>query len=463
MDEKPSASDHADHEHESDHGHDHDDHGHDNGDHHEEHGHDDHDHHEHDSHEHEDHGDVRRRGGFIITGLTGGHGVFHWFSQSFNGITPVVQTYFGLSGAEIGGIHSAREIASGIVTLPGGVIADALRRYWGLILALCMAGFGLGWLIIGLAPAYPVLIAGMVVVGIASSLWHLPAMASLSHHFSHRRGAALSFHGVGGQVGDALAPPVTGFLLGFMAWKELISIYAAIPLFLAFLVYWSFRHIGRDSQDQEARPGRGEQWQTTKAVLRNPVLWLVSFVGGVRAMAFLALFAILPLTLRDLGMSVFVWNLHLGLLMGVGILSTPVVGYLSDRYGRKQLLIPGMIFLGIMSFALSSTVAAENSGLILTLVVALLGLFLFGDQPILTALALDVAGGGVATTVLGILSFARFIMAAGAPWAGGYIYDTWGADITFLCVAILFIIGAVVLFLVRAPTTDRVAVTGHDH
>lgn len=417
--------------------------------------------HDHDHHGHEDdrHTDIRRRGGFIITGLTSGHGVFHWFSQSFIALLPEVQAAFALSAVGVGGITATREFVSGIVTLPGGVIADALRRYWGLILALCMAVFGLGWLIIGFSPNYPVLLFGMGVIAVAASLWHLPAMASLSHHFSHRRGAALSFHGVGGQVGDALAPPVTGLLLGFMAWQEIISIYAVLPLFLAFLVYWSFRHIGRDSLGRDVATTRSEQWQTTKLVLRNPVLWLVAFVGGVRGMAFLALTTFMPIFLNDLGMTPLVRNLHLGLLMAVGIVSTPIVGYLSDRFGRKVLLVPGLFFLAVLSFFLG----ASTSGVLLIVIIALMGTFLFGDQPVLTALALDVAGENVATTVLGVLSFARFLFAASSPLIAGAIYDSRGAGATFIYVAVLFAIAGVVLVFVPVPKTDRQAVTGHHH
>jgi sugar phosphate permease len=244
-----------------------------------------------------------------------------------------------------------------------------------------------------------------------------------------------------------------------MAWKDIISIYAALPIFLAFLVYWSFRYIGTDSQGQNVSPSRNEQWQSTKVVMQNRVLWMVAFVGGVRGMAFLALFTFLPLFLRDLGMSPFVWNLHLGLLMGVGIVSTPIVGYLSDRLGRKKVLIPGMLFLSILAFFLSST----SGGIMLILIIALLGTFLFGDQPVLTALALDVAGEGVATTVLGVLSFARFLFAAPSPIIAGAIYDSRGAGDTFLYVAALFVIGAVVLLFVPVPKTDFSAASGHHH
>ena len=419
---------------------------------------DDHHQHDHDhehapNHDHAPHDDhshgIRGRGGFIISGLTGGHGVFHWFTQSFIAMLPEVQAAYGLSGVAVGGITSVREVVSGVVTLPGGIIADALRKYWGLVLALCMAVFGIGWLIVGFAPNYPLLLFGMAVVALAASIWHLPAMASLSHHFSHRKGAALSFHGVGGQIGDVLAPPVTGFLLGFMVWHNIIGIYAALPIFLAFIVYWSFKNIGRAGADDSG--GRGGQMDATKRALRNPILWIVAFVGGIRGMAFIALITFFVIFLSDLGMSPLVRNLHFGALMAVGIVSTPVVGYLSDRFGRKIVLVPGLLLLAVLAFLLGMS----TQGILLIVIIVLMGTFLFGDQPILTALALDVVGDEVPTTVLGILSLERFLLSAISPILAGWLYQTQGPQYTFGYVAALFLLGALILLFTPLPRPMR--------
>ena len=417
------------------------------------------------SHEHEDgnghHAQgIRGRGGFIISGLTGGHGVFHWFTQSFIVILPEVRDAFALSGVAVGGITSVREVVSGIVTLPGGVIADSLRRHWGLVLALCMAVFGVGWLIIGVAPSYPVLLFGMAVVALAASIWHLPAMASLSHHFSHRKGAALSFHGVGGQIGDVIAPPVTVLLLGILTWQGIISIYAAVPIFLAFLVYWAFKDIGRAGEDDSE--GRGGQREATKRALRNPILWIVAFVGGIRGMAFIALITFFPLFLDDIGLSPRARGFHFGALLLVGIVSTPVVGYLSDRLGRKIVLVPGLILLTVMAFFLGMS----EAGILLIVIIVLMGTFLYGDQPILTALALDVVGDEVPTTVLGILSLERFLLSAASPFIAGWLYDNGftfggidlsGPEATFTYVAVLFLIGALILLFTPLPRPSHSA------
>ena len=60
------------------------------------------DHHNHDS-DHHEHiqndgpSGIRGRGNFIIAGLTSGHGVFHWFLQSFIVLLPEVESTFNLS------------------------------------------------------------------------------------------------------------------------------------------------------------------------------------------------------------------------------------------------------------------------------------------------------------------------------------------------------------------------------
>ncbi len=168
--------------------------------------------------------DIRLTGRFMITGLAVGHSVFHWVMQSFVVVLPEIQAAFGLSAVGVGGILTSRELASGIIRLPGGVVADVLRRHWGLLLAACIFLAGLGSLAIGVSPVYPLLLAGMALVAMAHSIWHLPASASLSYHFPERRGLALAFHGVGGSVGDVAGPLATGALLMVLGWKGIFSL-----------------------------------------------------------------------------------------------------------------------------------------------------------------------------------------------------------------------------------------------
>ncbi|PKB78926.1 MAG: MFS transporter [SAR202 cluster bacterium Io17-Chloro-G9] len=393
---------------------------------------------------HHQHG-VRRTGPFILGGITSGHGVFHWFTQSFLVMLPEVRETFALAEWQVGSITSVREIASGLVALPGGVATDLLRRHWGLVLACCMAAFGIGWLLMGLAPVFFVLLVGMGVVAVAASLWHLPGVAALSHHFSHRRGSALSFHGVGGQIGDAAAPVVTGLLLAVLTWQQILEIYAAVPIFLTFLVFWAFRDIGKigDGED-DTKPNLTSQLDQTTMLFRQPRIWGIVLVAGLRGMAFISFLTFLPLYLNDeAGLGTVSRGLHMSLLVLVGIISTPVMGYLSDRLGRKQVLIPGMIWLAV----LTALMAPFGHGVLLVVLLGLLGTFVFSDQPILTAAALDIVGEGPAATTLGVLSFSRFGMAAASPLIGGFLYGV-APYLTFYYIAGLFALATVILLVV---------------
>jgi len=387
--------------------------------------------------------DFRRSGPFILSSLAGGHSLFHWFLQSFIVVLPEVQAAFHLSGAGVGAILTARELASGLVTLPGGVIADLLQRHWGILLAGCVGVFSLAALLIGLSPVYPLLVVGMGVVAICHSLWHLPASASLSLHFPERRGMALSFHGVGGSVGDVAGPVVTGALLAVLSWREILSVYAAVPFFLAFLALWSFKNVAGTGREEIAAPEFQARITMTKELLRNRVLWGLTVVRGLRGMALVAILTVLPLYLgNDLELGTFNRGFHIGLLIAIGLLAKPFAGYVSDRWGRKQVLVPGLIW----SSAITLLMVPFGDGIALTALILLLGLFLYPDQPILTAAALEIAGRNVATTALGVVSFGGFMMAATSPVIAGVLYETWGIAATLYYVAALFALAAVLFF-----------------
>ena len=404
---------------------------------------------------------IRRTAPFILSALSGGHGIFHWFSQSFFVMLPAVVATFGLSGVQVGAISTTREVVSGVIALPGGVVTDMLRRHWGLVLAGCMALFGVGWLIMGISPVYPVLLVGMGVVAMAASMWHLPATAALSHQFAHRRGSALSFHGVGGNIGDVLGPALTGGLLLVLSWRGILSIYAVVPLLLTFVVFWAFRDIGRTGPQATAAPGFNEQMgQTWLSFKAHPRLWGIMTVAGLRGMAHVAFLPFLALYLgleTQLGLSKPSLGLHFALLVGVGIVSTPVMGYLSDRVGRKAVLIPGMLGLAV----LTALLVPFGEGIGLIVVIALLGVFLFSDQPILTAGALDTIGEGVVASTLGVFSFSRFALAAASPLIAGYLFDSNGIESTFLYIAVLYVVATVVLLMVPMAPPRHSAGDGH--
>ena len=388
--------------------------------------------------------DLRLTARVMVSALATGHVAFHWIIQSFVVVLPEIQHTFGLNGVGVGGILTMRELASGLVTLPGGVVVDLLRKWWGWLLAICVGASGLGSLLMGVSPVYPLLLAGVAVVAVSHSLWHLPASASLSHHFPGRRGVMLSFHGVGGSIGDVAGPLITGALLLVMGWRGILSIYAVAPFFMAFMAVWAFKNIGDVAEGETKTAGLAQRVEMTKALMRSPLLWGLTLVRGLRSMALVALVTLLPLYLgNDLELSPFNRGFHIGMLIAVGLVAKPVAGLMSDKLGRKQVLVPGLVW----SCAFALLMIAFGDGVGLTITIALLGLFLYPDQPILTAALFDVVGRDVATTGLGVVAFASFLMAATSPLIAGAIYETAGFQAGLYYIAGLFALAAVVFAL----------------
>ena len=388
---------------------------------------------------------------YMMPGLATGHATFHWILQSFAVALPEIQMFFGLNAVGAAGVMSARDLASGIIALPGGVVVDIVRRHWGLLLAGCLGLAALGSLLMGVSPVYWLLLIGIGVVAISHSVWHLPASASLSYHFAERRGTALAVHGVGGSVGDVVGPLATGALLAFLGWKELLSIYAIAPFFLGFMAVWAFRHIGRVDTGSGAPadpPTMARRLELTRQLLRSPVLYGLTFVRGLRSMCLISLVTVLPLYLgNELDMNPAWRGFHIALLIVVGLVAKSGAGYLSDRFGRKQVLVPGLLWSCLVTLAL----VPFNDGIALTVAIALLGLFLYPDQPILTAAVFDVVGREVASTGLGVVACIAFLMGAASALVAGAIYQVLGFAETMYYVAALFALAAVVFALLPLP------------
>ena len=386
--------------------------------------------------------DLRLTARVMVSALAVGHVGFHWILQSFVVVVPEIQQTFGLNGVGVGGIQAVRELTSGLITLPGGVVVGMLRKWWAWLLAICVGASGLGSLLMGVSPVYPLLLFGVAVVSVSHSLWHLPAAASISHHFASRRGAMLSFHGVGGSVGDVAGPLITGVLLLVMGWRGILSIYAVGPIFMAFIAVWVFKGIGGVKGEDVNTTGLTERLAMTKNLVKNPLLRGLTIVRGLRSMALAAIVTLLALYLgNDLDLGVLNRGFHISLLIAVGLLAKPIAGTVSDKLGRKQVLVPGLVW----SCAVALLMVAFDDGVSLTVTIVLLGMFLYPDQPILTAALFDVLDREEATIGLGVVSFASFLMAAVSPLIAGAIYEISGFQAGLYYVAGLFALAALVL------------------
>src|SRR5438128_7008703 len=153
-------------------------------------------------------------------------------------------------------------VAGAIANIPGGILVDTVGRK-GVLMALSLFWVGFPYLLMGFTPGvapsgtgsntYPMLLACVALVGFGNSLWHPTAIPTLARRFPERKGLVLSLHGMGGNVGDAVAPLVVGSLLAVLTWREVvvINVVPGLVMSLLLLVFLGTLRIGAKAKAQD--------------------------------------------------------------------------------------------------------------------------------------------------------------------------------------------------------------------
>jgi MFS family permease len=118
----------------------------------------------------------------------------------------------------------------GVGALPGGILVDRVgsRR----LIAVCLAGMGGSYLLLGLAPSMLVVAAALVLWGVSASVYH-PAGLSLISKGVSERGTGLAYHGIAGNLGIGLGPLTAAILLLFVEWRTVALVLGAPALLAA--------------------------------------------------------------------------------------------------------------------------------------------------------------------------------------------------------------------------------------
>ena len=394
----------------------------------------------------------RRSRGFILGSLSIGHGLAHLYDFGLPAVMPTIASSLGLSNLQVATLHGIRMAGFGVVNLGGGPVVDMTRRHWGLILTGCMFGAALAFAVVAGSPNFGVLVVGIILVSVPGALWHLPATAALSQQFPDRRGFAISMHGFGANIGNALGPIMAGALLGVLFWRHALFIYAGPALLLAFFVWWSLRDLGRDGAVEGGE--LGGRFRGALELLKHPVTAAIIAAATLRSIGLDALFHWTPFYLEeDLGASNLRAGIYLSLLTGMGIASGPVLGAMSDRLGRKAVLVPSLVLATVFSLVVVSL--GDSVGL--PLVLAGMGLFSFSLHHIMQAALLDLAPRGTEATATGLLFGINGAAGAASPFLAAVVIDHLGGyGSIYYYAGILTGLTGLMLLLVpmRSPTRE---------
>jgi MFS family permease len=289
-------------------------------------------------------------------------------------------------------------------------------------------------------PALIWALLGSALIGLGTALWHPTAAASLSNRFPERRATALSINGTGATLSDTITPLLVGVLLANFSWETATQVQLLPGLLFAFLLWRALA--GVFSNDVSSPRRISAQLYDVVAIIKNRAFLGLSVSTGLLSMARLVILTFLPIYLQEhLHYSSVALGMYIALLHVMGTISQPLLGLLSDRFGRKAVLLPSCLLLGLF-FAL---LAVAPPGIPLGVVIVAIGLFFYTLFNIFNAAVMDVASSNAQAATYGLTSLITQLVVIPAPMITGYLIGGLGIKFAFVLAGLFLLIAGLVL------------------
>jgi predicted MFS family arabinose efflux permease len=400
----------------------------------------------------------------LLTYAAFAHALTHIVELTFPALLTRIEDDFGVRAVILGTIASIFAWAFGGSAIPAGFLTDRLgsRR----VLFYAFTGATVSLVLVGLSPNEWFLAGTLALLGFCIGLYH-PAGLSLMAQGIRQRGLALGFHGVAGNVGQALAPALAVGLAIAVDWRLAFFALAGVSAVMAVVLSITTLPLKGEAEvlvagNESPKPGGGESASETRpgkpetrpaAGLLMPLM-LVYAAFVLSGIVYRGAITFLPqhmeeLVNEDLG-GAFV---TVALLMGA--VGQVIGGTLSQRV-RLERLAPVLALLAVPALVLTGIV----SGALLVVIASIFVCFYFANQPVFTGLIADYAPPGAIGRSYGVSFFAGFgLGGTGGVIAGVFVdlRDTGAAFLglsAFMAVTLLLTVVIWVISERRSRTTQ---------
>jgi FSR family fosmidomycin resistance protein-like MFS transporter len=276
--------------------------------------------------------DASFRAGPIIT-ISAGHAAHDTYIGFLPILLPSFVERFGLSNTKAGALSAFTQLPS-LLQPVFGHLADRLALRWMVTLFPGVTATLMS--LTGWAPAYAVLALLLTAAGVSSAAFHAVASATAGRLSARHLGRGMSVWMVGGELGSALGPLLAAGALAVLTIKELAWLMLlgwAASLFL----HLQLRRLPACFGNLE-RP----HWRLALGRMRR-VMGIVSALAVLRAMALSAPWTFGPILLQEEGHGGLASGAALTLYLTAGMVGTLAAGWLSDRVGRRLILLLGSV------------------------------------------------------------------------------------------------------------------------
>jgi len=382
----------------------------------------------------------RTKDSVMATTVIGAHALEHMYGRAFLVLIPQIYIALGLAPIQAGLLDAVRQLSGGATSMTGGFFVDMFQHRRAHILAFSMSLIAVGYFLVSIAPTFGLILAALALASAGTALWHPPALGLLAQRFPNRRGLFISMHRSTGNVGDWIGPLIVGGLLAVVGWRWIVGGGTPVLLFLAFVIFFLLRNVsGPKVEGVDYKAKFRKQMLDMRESFKGTGMWWIFTVSAVRGMGDRSLLWVIPLYLSDqLGLSNFWVGFHVALLAAPGIFAGPMFGALSDRIGRK----PIIVFIMASAVIFPTTMALGGNGLGMTASVMMFGVFLFSVNSLTQAAAVDVAAGkGLEGTFIGLMWGSNAFFGAMASIIAGVLVEYVGWHSAFYFASGLFFLG----------------------
>lgn len=356
---------------------------------------------------------------------------------------PILANDLDPSGVLVGLVVSAWFFSRLFIELPAGIISDRVGRRKLLVLGLAMSCFGP--IVCSQANHIYILIFGRAIWGMGTALYFMSNMALMMDILpSTTRGKAMGvFQGLE-FVGSFIGAPIGAVLATYISFTD-VFYFTAFFMLASFVIAYKSKDI-RDLKSDLKSETRLDLRETIKN-LQNFDILIVCLCNLFRMFSRQGIYqTTLQLYLNQkLGLSLSEIGWVISMRVAGMVLFLFIVGSLSDRYGRKPVLIVGYLISGIALIAFSLT---ENLFLLLFCgLIAGIG-DAFG-MTTLMALLTDIAPSSSRGVVVGL--FRTFMDIGGffGPILFMLVYSNYNPSTTFYLGALFMLIDIVLVTRVK--------------
>jgi MFS family permease len=272
-----------------------------------------------------------------------------------------------------------------------------------------------------------------VAVGLAVGGFYAPMTATVTRWFTQNRSLAVALVSAGLAMGTLLIAPTARWLITAYDWRT------------ALLALGALSHT--------ASAGAGGHDFTLAQVVRTPQFAAIGLTHFACCTAHSGPIFHMVSYAIDCGVPSMIAATVFG-VAGLAALSGRIVcGLVADRVGAKRTLVVG---LAIQALAVSLYVFSRDTASFYALS-ALFGIAYGGVMPLYAILVREYFGARVMGSAFGAVAMISTLGMAIGPWAGGWIYDTFGSYFWLYIGSFGIGLGAVAIAVTFRPPAPRTA------